>query len=146
MGALGALLAALGAILEKHKKINQKSMPKMTDVGSQKGAKREPKSNPKPTKIEDKNRCEKRTDVRSSWSRLGAILGRFGSPLGVVFVGFSFVFKGKTKRPNSPRLASPRGPPLYFLMFSYDFPIFSYEKMFRSTTELWPDLMAGSLL
>ena len=91
--ALGRLLAALGAILEKHQKINQKTMPKMTDFGSQKGAQREPKSNPKPTKIEDKNRCEKRTEPKPSWNRFGAILGRFGSPLGVIFIDFSLVFK-----------------------------------------------------
>ena len=100
LGALGRLLggswellAALGAILERHQKIIKKSMPKMTDFGSQKGAQREPKSSPKPTKIEDKNRCEKNTSSRSSWSRLGAILGHFGSPLGVIFIDFSFVFK-----------------------------------------------------
>ena len=66
----------------------------MTDFGSQKGAQREPKSNPKPTKIEDKNRCEQNTSSRSSWSRLGTILGHFGSPLGVIFVDFAGVFKG----------------------------------------------------
>ena len=93
-GALGRLLAALGAILEKHQKNNQKTMPKVTDVGSQKGSQREPKSNPKPTKIEDKNRCEKNTSSRSSWGRFGAILDHFGSPLGVIFVDFALVFKG----------------------------------------------------
>ena len=100
LGALGRLLggswpllAALGAILEKHQKINKKTMPKMTDFGSQKGAQREPKSNPKPTKIEDKNRCEKRTEPKPFWNRFGAILGRFGSPLGVIFIDFSLVFK-----------------------------------------------------
>ena len=93
MGALALLLAALGAILERHQKIIQKTMPKMTDVGSQKGAQREPKSTPKPTKFEDKNRCEKNTSSRSSWSRLGAILGHFGSPLGVIVIDFLLVFK-----------------------------------------------------
>ena len=93
MGALGALLAALGAILERHEKIIKKMMPKMTNLGSQKGAQREPKSDPKPTKIEDKNRCEKITEIRPSWNRFGAILGRFGSPLGVIFIDFSLVFK-----------------------------------------------------
>jgi len=81
-GALGELLAALGTILERSTKIIQKWMPKMTDLGSQKGAQREPKSNPKLTKIDDKNRCEKNTSSRSSWSRLGAILGDLGSHLG----------------------------------------------------------------
>ena len=94
LGGSWPLLAALGAILERHAKIIKKSMPKMTDFGSQKGAQREPKSDPKPTKIEDKNRCEKNTSSRSSWSRLGAILGHFGSPLGVIFVDFALVFKG----------------------------------------------------
>ena len=94
LGALGALLAALGAILERHAKIIKKSMPKMLDFGSEKGAQREPKSNPKPIKIEDKNRCEKRTEIRPSWARLGAILGHFWSPLGVIFVDFPLVFKG----------------------------------------------------
>ena len=42
-GALGPLLAALGAILERHEKINKKTMPKMIDLGSQKGAQREQK-------------------------------------------------------------------------------------------------------
>ena len=60
-GALGPLLAALGAILERHVKINEKSMPKMTDLGSLGAPFWEPKSDPRPTKIEDKNRCEKNT-------------------------------------------------------------------------------------
>ena len=93
LAALGPLLAALGAILERHAKIIKKSMPKMTDLGSQKGAQREPKSNPKPTKIEDKNRCEKNTSSRSSWGRLGTILGHFRSPPGVIFIYFSLDFK-----------------------------------------------------
>ena len=68
-------------------------MPKMIDFGSQKGAQREPKSNPKPTKIEDQNRCEKKTSSRSSWSRFGAILGRFLTALEVMFVEKTFVLK-----------------------------------------------------
>ena len=72
LAALGLLLAALEAILERRTKICKTSMPKMTDLGSQKGAKREPKSNPKRTKIEDKNRCEK-TPIQD---RLEAALGR----------------------------------------------------------------------
>ena len=61
-----------GAILERHAKIIKKSMPKMIHFGSQKGAQREPKSTPKPTKIEDKNPCEK----TSLQDRLGAVLER----------------------------------------------------------------------
>ena len=100
MGALGALLAALGAILERHAKIIKKSMPKMLDFGSEKGAQREPKSNPKPIKIEDKNRCENNTSSRSSWSRLGAILGRFLTALGVIFVEKTLVFKAFRENPR----------------------------------------------
>ena len=65
----------------------------MIAFGSEKGAQREPKSNPKPIKIEDKNRCEKNTSSRSSWSRLGAILGRFLTALGVMFVEKTFICK-----------------------------------------------------
>jgi hypothetical protein len=51
--ALGLLLAALGPVLGRHAKLIKKSMPKLTDLESQKGAQREPKSNPKQTKIKD---------------------------------------------------------------------------------------------
>ena len=93
LAALGPLLAALGAILERHAKIIKKSMPKMTDFSSQKGAQREPKSDPKRTKIEDKNRCEKKLSSRPSWSHLGAILGHFVTALGVIFIENSLVFQ-----------------------------------------------------
>ena len=93
LGGSWALLAALGAILERHAKIIKKSMPKMTDVGSQKGAQREPNSVPKRTKIYYKNRREKNTPSRSSWGRLGTILDRFVAALGLIFVDFSLVFK-----------------------------------------------------
>ena len=65
----------------------------MADLGSQNGAQREPKSDPKRTNIDDTNRCEKNTSSRPSWSRLGTILGRFGTDLGVIFIDVSFVFK-----------------------------------------------------
>ena len=93
LGASWPLLGRSWDDMQKMPKIIPKSMPKMTDFGSQNGAQKEPKSNPKPTKIEDKNRCEKNTSSRSSWSCLGAILGHFGSPLGVIFIDFSLVFK-----------------------------------------------------
>ena len=92
-GALGPLLAALGAILGRHVKIDEKSMPKMTDFGSPKAPQMAPKSDQKATKNRCKKRSEKRTEIRSSWGRLGTILGRFGSPLGVMFVDFSCVLK-----------------------------------------------------
>ena len=60
------------------------------------GAKRDPKWDPrwdqKRPKIEDKFRHKKDHSLRSAWGRLRPILGRFGSPLGFVFIGFSFVF------------------------------------------------------
>ena len=46
----------------------------------------EPKCDPRGTKIEDKNEDEKRRFRRSSWSRLGSILGRLGCRLGVKIV------------------------------------------------------------
>ena len=46
----------------------------------------EPKCDPRGTKIEDKNEDEKRRFRRSSWSRLGSILGRLGCRLGVIVV------------------------------------------------------------
>ena len=66
---------------------------KMTDFGSQNGAQREPKSDPKRTKIDYKNQCEKNTSSRPSWSRLGTILDRFGTDLGVILIDFSLVSK-----------------------------------------------------
>ena len=66
----------------------------MTDLGSQKPPQMAPKSDQKAIK----NRCEKRiekiTEIRPSWGRLGTILGRFGSPLGLKHVDFSLVFIG----------------------------------------------------
>ena len=60
-------------------------MPKMTDVGSQKPPKMEPKSNQKATKNRCKKRSEKSIELRPSWGRLGAILGRSWPHLGVDF-------------------------------------------------------------
>ena len=47
-----------------------------------------PKRSPKRTKIEPKNQHKKRCSSRPSWGRLGAILGRSRSHLGVNFVNF----------------------------------------------------------
>ena len=55
-------------------------------LGAQKGPKMEPKCDPRGTKIEDKSDDEKRKFRRSSWSRLGSILGRLGCRLGVIFL------------------------------------------------------------
>ena len=43
-------------------------------------AKSAPKRNPKRSKIEAKNQEATKNDPRRSWTRLGAILGRFGAP------------------------------------------------------------------
>ena len=93
LAPLGLLLDALRTILEQHAKIIKKSNPKMIDLGSQKGSQMAPKSIPKRTKIDDKNQCEKNTSSRPSWSRLGRILSRFVTDLGVIFIDFSLVFK-----------------------------------------------------
>ena len=93
LAALGPLLAALGAILGRHVKIDEKSMPNMSDFGSPNPPQMAPKSSQKTTKNRCEKRSEKRTEVRSSWGRLGTILGRFGSPLGLKIVDFSLVFK-----------------------------------------------------
>ena len=49
------------------------------------------KLDPRRTKIEDKNGDEKRRSSRSSWSRLGSILGRLGCRLGVIFLSLAGV-------------------------------------------------------
>jgi len=55
-------LGGLGAVLERHAKTIQKSMPKMTDLGSPKP----PKMIPKATKNRSKKRCEKRSKKMTS--------------------------------------------------------------------------------
>ena len=67
--------------------------PQRAAEGRPRAPKGSQKPNPKPTKIEEKNRCEKNTSSRPSWSRLGTILGRFGTDLGVMFIDLSLVFK-----------------------------------------------------
>ena len=56
-------------------------MPKGRHFGSQNGA-----------KIDQKKRCKFKSEKVTSWSRLGAILGRFPRRLGVKNVDFSLVF------------------------------------------------------
>ena len=78
LGGLGEVSGGswrpLGGTLHDTKKINKKTIQKMTDLGSQKGPQREPKSDLKRTKIEDKNRCEKKhlfkTVLEPSWDDL----------------------------------------------------------------------------
>ena len=73
---LGASWGTLGAPLGRRPEKGQKTIPKMTHLGSQ-------KSDQKRTKIEDKIEHRKSTSSRPSWERLGPILGRFRCPLEV---------------------------------------------------------------
>ena len=41
----------------------------------------------------EKKQSEKRSEKIPSWSRLGAMLSHFGSPLGVIFIEKTFIFK-----------------------------------------------------
>ena len=100
MAALGPLLAALGrswddlgTTCKNHQKIDTKNDRFWLPKGVPNGTQIDPKTIPKRTKIDDKNRCEKNTSSRPSWSRLGRILSRFVTDPGVSFIDFSLVFK-----------------------------------------------------
>ena len=69
--------------------LGAKRVPKGRHFGSQNGA-----------KIDQKKRCRFRSEKDTSWSRLGAILGRFPRRLGVKHVDFSLVFKGFRQNPR----------------------------------------------
>ena len=69
--------------------LGAKRVPKGRHFGSQNGAKIDPKS-----------RCKFKSEKVTSWSRLGAILGRFPRPLGVKIVDFSLVFKAFRENPR----------------------------------------------
>ena len=64
-------------------------MPKGRHFGSQNGA-----------KIDKKKRCKFKSEKVTSWSRLGAILGRCPTRLGVKNDDFSFVFNGFREHPR----------------------------------------------
>ena len=81
-----------------------------------------PKRHSRRTKIDVKNGDEKRRSRRSSWSRLGSILGRLGCRLGVkivlspsvalVFLKIDFLVKMRFKRRLGTiwgRFGSPKG-------------------------------------
>jgi len=69
--------------------LGAKKVPKGTHFGRQSGAKINPKS-----------RCKFKSEKVTSWSRLGAILGRCPSRLGVKNIDFSVVFKGFRENPG----------------------------------------------
>ena len=79
--------------MQHNQKNRCKKSQKRTPKASQKPPKMTPKSDQKTTKNRCKKRSEKRSEIRPSWGCLGAILGHFRSPLGVIFVDFSLVFK-----------------------------------------------------
>ena len=81
--ALGRSWSGLGGHLAARRFLIDFLIDFRVVLGAQKGAKREPKRYQNRTKIEGKNDVEKRCFSRPSWSRLGAILGHFGSHLGV---------------------------------------------------------------
>ena len=73
--ALGRSWSGLGGHLVARRFLTDFGSDLGVVLGAQKGAKREPKRDQKRTKIEGKNDDEKRSSSRSSWSRLGAVLG-----------------------------------------------------------------------
>jgi hypothetical protein len=70
-----------------------------SDFGSKKGAQREAFWEPKRSKNRYKKECKIKSEKVTSWSRLGAILGRFPRRLEVKNVDFSLVFKAFREHP-----------------------------------------------
>ena len=79
---LGRLLGHLIFLLFFGAVLGAKRVPKGTHFGSQNGA-----------KIDQKKRCKFKSEKVTSWSRLGAILGRCPKHFGVKHVDCSLVFK-----------------------------------------------------
>ena len=93
-GALGRSWGDLGTTCENHQKIDAKNdrfwLPKAPPNGTKIALKSDQKSM-------KKTKRKKRSDKIPSWNRLGAMLGRFGSPFGVIFIDFPLVFKAFLK-------------------------------------------------
>ena len=89
LGGLGATFGALQSIIIFGAILGAKRVPKGRHFGSQNG-----------TKINQKTRCKFKSEKVASWSRLGAILGRFPRRLGVKNIDFSLVFKGFRENPH----------------------------------------------
>ena len=107
-GLLGALLEASWSLLGRSWAVLGRNLVVLGRLlghldfcyffGAVLGAKRVPKGrhfgSPNGAKIGQKTRCKFKNEKVASWSRLGAILGRFPRPLGVKIIDFSLVFKG----------------------------------------------------
>ena len=92
LGGLGGLLGHLGIPWVDFYRFKPNKARWGAELGSIWEPKMEPKSTKKRTRIEDKNQDKKIRSLRSSWSRLGSILGRLVCRLGVIFNGFVLVF------------------------------------------------------
>ena len=86
---LGRLLGHFDLLLFFGTILGAKRVPKGRHFGSQNGA-----------KIDQKKRCKFKSEKVTSWSRLGAILGRFPRCLGVKNVDLSVVFKAFRENPR----------------------------------------------
>ena len=86
---LGATFGALDFFLFFGAILGAKRVPKGRHLGSQ----NEPK-------FDQKKRCKFKSEKVTSWSRLGAIWGRFPRRLGVKHVDFSLVFKAFRGHPR----------------------------------------------
>ena len=90
---LGAILSSLGAKLDGL----GATFGALRFFGGILGAKRVPKGrhfgSQNRVKIDQKKRCKFKSEKVTSWSRLGAILGRFPRRPGVKNLDFSLVFK-----------------------------------------------------
>ena len=109
-GSLGSLLEPLGAILGRlGTKLSGLGATFwalrffiifLSDFGSKKGAQREAFWEPKRSKNRSKKKYKFKSEKITSWSRLGAIWGRFPRRLWVKNVDFSLVFEGFREHPR----------------------------------------------
>ena len=79
-GVLGASWGRLGPLWVVKGHFGASKVGWAAAFGPPKEGQDEAKSDPEEIKIDDKNEVEKRCSWRSSWSRLGSILGRLGNP------------------------------------------------------------------
>ena len=89
LGGLGVTFGALRFLIIFLTILGAKRVPKGRHLGSQNEAKRNLKQ-----------RCKFKSEKVTSWSRLGAIWGRFPRRLGVKNIDFSMVFKRFRENPR----------------------------------------------